>query len=243
MKSAFTLIELLVVIVIIAVLAAILFPVFASAKVAAKSTQSMSNLKQLGLAWLMYADDHDDHLLYAMTVGPGSCSTWWWGVYDPSTQTLREEDGPLYPYTHSKGIQVDPTFPNRLRGLVGFTGYGYNYVYLGFTHSVAYGEIGDTVGTVAFGTSARINNWQYSTPTLEGNPYLDPPSEMFPGFQGRYNDAGNIVWCDGHVKSRKPLIPRTDFGFGFHASDFADKNLGDIDRDGNVATDELFDLN
>jgi prepilin-type N-terminal cleavage/methylation domain-containing protein len=59
-KNGFTLIELLVVIAIIAILAAILFPVFAQAKAAAKKTQSLSNVKQLALAHLMYANDYDD---------------------------------------------------------------------------------------------------------------------------------------------------------------------------------------
>ena len=59
-KSAFTLIELLVVIAIIAILAAILFPVFAQAKVAAKKTQSLSNLKNIGTATQIYMGDYDD---------------------------------------------------------------------------------------------------------------------------------------------------------------------------------------
>ena len=59
-KRAFTLIELLVVIAIIAILAAILFPVFAQAKVAAKKSTCLSNVKQLGLAAIMYAGDSDD---------------------------------------------------------------------------------------------------------------------------------------------------------------------------------------
>lgn len=62
MKRAFTLIELLVVIAIIAVLAAILFPVFAQAKVAAKKATAISNQKQIGLAFMLYAGDNDDVL-------------------------------------------------------------------------------------------------------------------------------------------------------------------------------------
>ena len=60
MKKAFTLIELLVVIAIIAILAAILFPVFAQAKVAAKKSVSISNMKQQNLSLFMYAGDYYD---------------------------------------------------------------------------------------------------------------------------------------------------------------------------------------
>src|SRR6476646_9444866 len=59
-RSGFTLIELLVVIAIIAILAAILFPVFAQARDKARQAACLSNCKQLGLAWSMYAQDYDE---------------------------------------------------------------------------------------------------------------------------------------------------------------------------------------
>jgi len=56
---AFTLIELLVVIAIIAILAAILFPVFAQAREAARRSQCISNMSQIGKATTMYISDSD----------------------------------------------------------------------------------------------------------------------------------------------------------------------------------------
>lgn len=59
---AFTLIELLVVIAIIAILAAILFPVFAQAKLAAKKTAGLAQMKQIGTSLQIYLTDYDDGL-------------------------------------------------------------------------------------------------------------------------------------------------------------------------------------
>ena len=59
-QRAFTLIELLVVIAIIAILAAILFPVFGQAREKARSISCLSNMRQIGLATLMYAQDNDE---------------------------------------------------------------------------------------------------------------------------------------------------------------------------------------
>ena len=65
-RKGFTLIELLVVIAIIAILAAILFPVFARAREAARKTTCLSNLKNLGLAQLMYVQDYDEQFPWLM---------------------------------------------------------------------------------------------------------------------------------------------------------------------------------
>ncbi len=85
-RYAFTLIELLVVIAIIAILAAILFPVFAQAKAAAKKTQALSNVKQLGTATYLYMNDYD-----------GWVNRKWWDIHVD-----------LLPYTKSIDIFLDP---------------------------------------------------------------------------------------------------------------------------------------
>lgn len=63
-RHGFTLIELLVVVAIISLLAAILFPVFARARENARRASCMSNEKQIGLAFMQYAQDYDGRLMH-----------------------------------------------------------------------------------------------------------------------------------------------------------------------------------
>lgn len=93
--SGFTLIELLVVIAIIAILAAILFPVFAQAKLAAKKTKALAQMKQLSLSAFMYAADNEDYMV------PASNRT-------DQTQDPTVWPPLLIPYVNSEEIFVAP---------------------------------------------------------------------------------------------------------------------------------------
>src|SRR2546423_15273648 len=77
-KTAFTLIELLVVIAIIAILAAMLLPALSKSKPKAQGISCMNNLKQLNLAWYLYAGDFNDELPPNNIIGTGEgwCAGW-----------------------------------------------------------------------------------------------------------------------------------------------------------------------
>lgn len=80
-RSGFTLIELLVVIAIIAILAAILFPVLTSAKASANKTKCLNNEKQMGFAYLQYAQDWSNRLIPLEYYVPSTGNNgWFYGV-------------------------------------------------------------------------------------------------------------------------------------------------------------------
>ncbi len=85
-RAAFTLIELLVVIAIIAILAAILFPVFARARENARRASCQSNMKQIGLGILQYAQDYDETLPASRNTGTSISWRWMIQPYLKSTQ-------------------------------------------------------------------------------------------------------------------------------------------------------------
>jgi prepilin-type N-terminal cleavage/methylation domain-containing protein/prepilin-type processing-associated H-X9-DG protein len=247
---AFTLIELLVVIAIIAILAAILFPVFAQAREAARKAACSSNLKQIGLAWQMYAQDYDETVMPAYDytgTTPGCDWIGWWGCFDGAQ--IVPGSSYLHPYTKNEGIKACPSWevPGGTPPWWGQTGYGYNWQYFpGFdgggsaARTVNLAAIGSVAETVVFADAARIR--YYIDNALEGSAYIQAPSYGYPNFHVRHNGSGNVLWADGHVSTQRAKILRSTYPVGSSsAEDVKRHRLGDIDRDGNPETDELFD--
>lgn len=105
-RRGFTLIEMLVVIGIIAILAAVIFPVFARARAAARRTQCISNLKQLGQAHEMYASDWDDRYPWAKDAADAYAPQIWdgfprWQAWLPYMPRLKDA---IQPYVKNREV-------------------------------------------------------------------------------------------------------------------------------------------
>ncbi len=192
-RDGFTLIELLVVIAIIAILAAILFPVFAKAREKARQTSCLSNVKQIALSTMMYAQDYDETLpfRYFSTGVSGS-------VHYPGggTSSGMIWPMPVYPYVNNIQIFNCPSYKYKWNGnYTGLAAYGISNHIDG--HSLA--DIGKPAETILLADS-------YCEPGGSAQSYYVNRTIYFTGtfardiIPDRHNGGANFGLCDGHAK-------------------------------------------
>lgn len=223
-RKGFTLIELLVVIAIIAILAAILFPVFAKAREKAKTASCQSNLKQIMLSFLMYANDYDEttppSLTLTDTLGHfyGNCRYPIEVVQpyvkneklfvcpgDPNPMDWSSWNGLPAGWTwmNSYGPNVQQSAMSPSKGLWGVDGgiCGQNLSGIPVPAStVGWTDTGDGDGVCS---SCTLPSPGYSKPTTwTGDPRGFGDNVAYAGVT-RHANGINVGWCDGHVKFQK----------------------------------------
>ena len=189
-RRGFTLIELLVVIAIIAILAAILFPVFARAREKARSARCTSNLKQIGMALIMYMDDYDGQFPWGVDIADRNLPQIWdgfptwqaWIPYMPLMHTLVDpyvKNSEVWHCPSDKGFDVleDAGLPLAARPTC-FTAFNTSYMYR-------------TELTFLQTTQDRMEN------PAAVNVMFDGSGSWHGGGEGRWN----ILYGDGHVKT------------------------------------------
>jgi prepilin-type N-terminal cleavage/methylation domain-containing protein/prepilin-type processing-associated H-X9-DG protein len=217
-RRGFTLIELLVVIAIIAILASILFPVFAQAKEAAKKTSSLSNVRQLGAASMLYVSDNDDVVFHAYYFGAG-------GQTSPDNQGAFRWPWLLVPYTKSMAIFRSPsdvkelTLPvcaggcrdpkNPYYGYLWgmFPSYGFNWFYLAPDHTWDASKPASAASTA---NSRGLSTTSLANPAgtimLVDSTYGDPANPTNVGM-GYYAVNPPALWTGA------PPMTRSSYGF------------------------------
>ena len=119
-RRGFTLIELLVVIAIIAILMAVLMPTLHRAREQGKRAACLSNVKQFGLSWVLYADENDQKIVNACTYEDTEGHIdkeepcWIYFHNDTSYDTTEEriggiKRGAMWPYVKQINIYKCPT--------------------------------------------------------------------------------------------------------------------------------------
>lgn len=209
--KGFTLIELLVVIAIIAILAAILFPVFARARENARRASCQSNLKQIGLGILQYAQDYDEKLPFTSFGAPGIPVVARW--QDMTYSYIKSEQIFVCPSASDmKFTYHDPSLgtaiPADSNG-----GYGWNVSF--YDGSSAYrspdgknlAALESVATTVLVGEKGNFPSLfeVASWPNISGQvaPFGSPKGLGIYGMMERHLDTTNVLYADGHVKSSK----------------------------------------
>jgi prepilin-type N-terminal cleavage/methylation domain-containing protein/prepilin-type processing-associated H-X9-DG protein len=163
-RSAFTLIELLVVIAIIAILAAILFPVFAQAREKARQASCLSNIKQLTLGWIMYAQDYDEQF-----PSWGWADNWSGGNIKPGNNATTLWCNAIYPYVKNSKVYNCPSDARGVTAKDAFGGwFNFDNTLIGFQPALL-----DAV--MSYGASEPITANQGSNALAA----MDKPAETF----------------------------------------------------------------